>query len=290
MNNKLELHQTVLLVLCVILAIITSFLAGMLLMQKRKDVVIAVNAQEIDNYSRTLAEYTQNVSVLEEEIAELELGLDFYDSQTQDYSLEKQDLLIEINKLKSQVVTLNAEIERRNNLFPFQVPTKGIVGSVNGFFGGQMYHLDHLGIDIWTSNLNGGKLPDHKGNPVFAACNGVVVSYQEGNGGMTINCDLIPKDKGYKLPAYDVFTYYGHMGHAETKELYFQVKIGDRVKAGQLVGYQGDLSSFFPNMRNVHLHFSVFTGLGETDPNGGALNPCLYIGGECETLGYQFDI
>lgn len=291
MEKRLETLQTILLLACVLLAVVTSFLGGMLLMQKQKNKVIAVNVQEIDQYSQTLGEYTETITFLQDQVVTMEETLAFYDTQTQDYSEEKQELLIQINKLKNKITNLNAEMEKLNsNNFPFQVPTTGTVATSNGFYGGVLYGMDHLGIDIWTTTANSGQLPNHKGNPVFAACNGVVVSFQEANGGMSIKCDLIDKTKGYDLPSYDVYTYYGHMGNGVTKQLYFQVAVGERVKAGQLLGYQGDLSSFFPNMRNVHLHFSVFTGLGETDPNGGAIDPCLYIGGDCQLVGYQFKI
>jgi hypothetical protein len=42
---------------------------------------------------------------------------------------------------------------------------------------------------------------------------------------------------------------------------------------------------FTPGMRNVHLHFSVFTGTRERD---GSQNPCKYIGGSCQEAGAFF--
>jgi murein DD-endopeptidase MepM/ murein hydrolase activator NlpD len=171
--------------------------------------------------------------------------------------------------------------------FPFIVPTTGVAGHQAGTFEGHLYEMTHRGIDIWTTTRNGGALPTHKGNPVYAACNGKVVSFVPENGGITILCDEIPAT--YKVPKHTgVYTHYSHLGNAITKQQHHGLKRGQRVAQGQFLGYQGDLSSYFPEMRNVHLHFSVFTGISEVDPNGGALNPCLYIGGNCQRQGESF--
>ena len=167
--------------------------------------------------------------------------------------------------------------------YPFVSPTSGYLGNPAGGFMGQLYDMTHYGVDIWTTLENGGKIENHRGNPVVSACSGVVGSMTPANGGVSIDCDPIPKS--FNVPEYDVITHYAHLGHAVTKELYIEVKTGQRVTKGQLIGYQGDISSFFPEMRNVHLHFSVFTGYGESDPNGGAIDPCLYIGGNCTLAG-----
>lgn len=173
--------------------------------------------------------------------------------------------------------------------YPFATPTTGTLGHSAGSFGGKLYDMIHRGVDIWTTTSNHGAIPSHKGNPVHAACSGKVTNIFAPNGAIVILCDPIsdnfdvPKKQG-------VYTYYGHMGHAETKQLYIEVKRNQRVEKGQLLGYQGDLSSYFPQMRNVHLHFSVFTGISEIDKNGGALNPCLYIGGNCNVAGSKFSL
>ena len=75
------------------------------------------------------------------------------------------------------------------------------------------------------------------------------------------------------------------MANAITKEQYIYLKVGQNVRKGQFIGYQGDLSMFTPGMRNVHLHFSVFTGARERD---GSQNPCNYIGGVCNEAGVFF--
>lgn len=192
---------------------------------------------------------------------------------------DKHNLSSEIDKLSEQINRMRGSVAGVNDFkYPFAVPSVGVVGSQQSTYSGE-----HYGIDIWTWWKDGGAISSHRGNPVYSACDGVVYSFQEGNGGVTISCDEIPEY--YNVPERKVYTYYGHLGNTETSELYITVKRGDRVKKGQFIGFQGDLSQFTPGMRNVHLHFSVFKGPREKD---GSQNPCTYIGGECNTVGYFF--
>lgn len=191
----------------------------------------------------------------------------------------KEELSGTISELNSQIAGLSID---NSSPFPFAVPTTGTVGSYastyyvkqNGF---------HHGIDIWTTTEKGGAITTHKGNPVFAACSGIVESLQPDNGGVTIRCDVIPNH--YNVPKNKVFTYYGHMANAVTKEQYIYVKPGQKIRKGQFLGFQGDLSLFTPEMRNVHLHFSVFTGTHDAE---GSQDPCKYIGGNCTQAGQFF--
>jgi murein DD-endopeptidase MepM/ murein hydrolase activator NlpD len=218
------------------------------------------------------------IAAKERELANLEL-------QNENYKQKEQELLGTINELRARVAGLStSEQEPVGIKYPFAVPSSGVVGSQNGTFGGDMYGMKHLGIDIWTTTANGGRIASHSGNEVKAACTGKVVNITPENGGLTILCDVIGQE--FDVPKREkVYTHYAHLGHAETKELYISVSKNQRVNKGDLIGYQGDLSSFFPEMRNVHLHFSVFTGLSEAE---GALNPCLYIGGNCKVKGEIF--
>lgn len=223
-------------------------------------------------------------------IAQLESTVGIKNGEIQKLNQELQTHLTTKNSLEQKVDSLEGEVAglQTNKSGPFVIPTSGTVGTFNGTFGGNMYGMRHLGIDIWTTTDNGGRISSHVGNPVFAACNGIVENIDPQNAGITILCDPIDRNK-YALPAYDkVYTHYAHLGNAETKALYIDVHGGQRIKQGQKIGRQGDLSSYFPEMRNVHLHFSVFTGLSETDKSGGALNPCLYIGGDCSRAGETF--
>ncbi len=211
-----------------------------------------------------------------------------------DYIDETGSLNDQVEMLSQRELTLKQELDilqgriagMFSNAAPFKIPSDGTLATYAGTFGGNMRGFRHLGIDIWTTTANNGKISIHKGNPVYAACSGKVTGTDPSNGALTILCD--PIQKSYEVPQHNVFTYYAHMGSADSKELYFTVNRNQRVSAGQLIGYQGDLSSYFPDMRNVHLHFSIFTGSSETDKKGGALNPCLYIGGDCSKVGREF--
>lgn len=228
--------------------------------------------------------------IYQKSILSMENQLGLQNHEISDLTSDLQSTLNDNRKLDQNVSTLKERIEllekNKTARFPFTVPTKGIVGTYNGTFGGNMHGIRHLGIDIWTTTQNNGSLKSHIGNPVYSACNGKVGKITAENGAVTIKCDPIPKF--FAVPEHEVYTHYSHMGHAETKQLYITVATGQRVHSGELIGYQGDLSSFFPEMRNVHLHFSVFSGLSETDPKGGAYNPCLYIGGDCSRAGVKF--
>lgn len=269
MNEKTTIK--ILLVIMLIFSILAAFEAGYyfsLIKDKTK-----FNSFVSDSNTR-LENLEGDLGIKNETISSLSNKMTVALTRNKDY--EKN-----ITELEGKIAGLEDSQQ-----YPFQVPTSGIVGTFNGTFGGNMNGFRHLGIDIWTSIENSGHIANHKGNPVFSACDGQVTNIDPANGGIVILCDEIEGD--YFVPEKLVYTYYGHLGHAETHELYIEVSRGQRVTKGQKIGFQGDLSSYFPEMRNVHLHFSVFTGLSETDKKGGALNPCLYIGGDCSRAGEKF--
>lgn len=102
----------------------------------------------------------------------------------------------------------------------------------------------HAGVDI----AGGGK--------TFAALNGLVKYVGAGGGlpGRTGHGIRLDHGGGFE-------TYYGHNPYNGV-----QVRPGDRVKAGQHIGYQGATG----NVTGTHLHF-------ETLQNGRALNPMSYL-------------
>lgn len=240
--------------------------------------------QTIEKYNDVLAtmkaEYESEIEFLNQEMNSKDTFISQKNFLIEDLLNQKNNLHSEVDSLSSRVAGMSTE----QYPFPFAVPSTGYLGHIAGSYGGTMNGDEHLGVDIWTSIHSGGAISTHKGNPVYSACDGVVDNFQLENGAVTILCDPIPDY--YNVPAHEgVRTYYGHMGNAITQELYIYVKHGQRVQRGEFIGYQGDLSSFTPNMRNVHLHFSVFTGLRE---KGGAKDPCMYIGGDCKAVGRFF--
>ncbi|MBN1331561.1 M23 family metallopeptidase [Candidatus Dojkabacteria bacterium] len=250
--------------------------------------VLTFEAGMYFSQKRYRGQLNNTFNIYQAEIIQLESSLGIKDhkisnltSQLQDSLNDKNSLAMNNDELKEQIKGLSTK-----NDFPFGVPSTGVIGTYNGTFGGNMNGFRHLGVDIWTTTDNNGRISSHKGNEVFAACDGKVTRIDSDNGAITIACDRIPDN--FDVPEREVYTHYAHLGNAETKELYISVARNQRVKKGDLLGFQGDLSSYFPEMRNVHLHFSVFTGLSETDKSGGALNPCLYIGGDCSRRGAGF--
>jgi|GEM_PF-5893108 len=263
------------LILLAVLASVTSFEVGLYFSRQN-------SREKIDGI---ILGATQNAALLERTIGIKDGEISKLNNNLQSRLHTEQSLESQMRRLEGEVAGLKAQKRE----FPFAVPSDGVVGTFNGTFGGNMYGMRHLGIDLWTSSENGGVISGHKGNPVHSACEGRVSNIDANNAAVTIICDKIDKDK-YHLPAYEnVYTHYAHMGNRETGALFVEVRRGQRVTKGQHIGYQGDISSYFPDMRNVHLHFSVFTGLSETDKGGGALNPCLYIGGDCMRAGEIFE-
>lgn len=233
------------------------------------------------------------VPIVEQKKTEIE-SLSFDVNQKEeliyDLNMEVGELIENTEVLNSRYTNLEGRVAglftQREQDFPLTVPSEGVVGSFAGTFGGNMYGMRHLGIDIWTTIENNGRIPGHKGNPVYAACEGVVNNMDRDNAAISIKCDPIPEH--FHVPEHQVYTYYAHLGSAGNQALFIHVSPSRRVEKGQLIGYQGDLSKFFPEMRNVHLHFSVFAGLSEVDKKKGAYNPCLYIGGDCSRSGETF--
>jgi murein DD-endopeptidase MepM/ murein hydrolase activator NlpD len=90
------------------------------------------------------------------------------------------------------------------------------------------------------------------GTPVFAAKSGVVehARYKRGNGKYVAISHLW----GYK-------TYYCHLSA-------YQVREGQRVSAGQVIGYVGKTGNAGRRGMQPHLHFEVHKGGQPLDPSG----------------------
>jgi murein DD-endopeptidase MepM/ murein hydrolase activator NlpD len=262
---------TLLLSICTALMVYAAYGYGQIKVQEEYE-------SKIDNIEQN---HSIELSLLNNEIESKNMLISHRDHMIEDLLGQKENLSSELQTLNSRV----AGISTSKHPFPFAVPSAGFLGHNAGTYGGTMLGMPHLGVDIWTTLSSGGAISTRQGNPVYSACDGVVNNFQLDNGGVTILCDKIPDY--YNVPKHEgVSTYYGHMGNGGTGELYIYIKYGQRVRRGQFIGYQGDMSSFTPAMRNVHLHFSIFTGHREV---GGALDPCLYIGGSCTQEGRFFN-
>ena len=130
---------------------------------------------------------------------------------------------------------------------PFRLPTNGLIG----YLWGDSFRLghSHQGVDIF-----GGSEPGI--TPVYAAYDGYLTRLPDWKSSLIIR---IPNDP--LQPGRQIWTYYTHMADkngnsyivadfpAGTNEVF--------VKAGTLLGYQGNYSGTPNNPTGVHLHFSI---------------------------------
>lgn len=130
---------------------------------------------------------------------------------------------------------------------PFLFPTNGYIGYLwdDSFRVGHR----HQGIDIF-----GGGKPGE--TPVYAAYDGYLTRLPEWKSSVIIR---IPSDP--LNPGQQIWIYYTHMAFQSGESLIVsEFPPGTRetfVKAGSLLGYQGNYSGSVDNPTGVHLHFSV---------------------------------
>ncbi len=156
---------------------------------------------------------------------------------------------------------------------PFVMPTDGLVG----FIWGDSFKLghSHQGIDIF-----GGTDPGV--TPVYAAYDGYLTRETTWKSSLIVR---IPSDP--LQPGRQIWTYYTHMADKNGNSYISPAFLPDThevfVKAGTLLGYQGNYSGTLNNPVGVHLHFSVVKDngsgkyLNELDINN-TLDPSPYLG------------
>ncbi len=136
---------------------------------------------------------------------------------------------------------------------PFQLPTYGMVGYLwNDTF--KIGHR-HQGIDIF-----GGTVPGE--TPVFAAYDGFLTRLPDWKSSVIIR---VPSDP--LQPGRQIWIYYTHMadpqGNSFISTQYPPDTVDEPVKAGDLLGYQGNYSGDPANPVGVHLHFSIVLDNGQ---------------------------
>lgn len=179
--------------------------------------------------------------------------------------------------------TTNSEIKFEKIKAPFIVPSDGIAAHPNFLYN----PVDHAGIDIWT-NVNGKGLNSYssKGSAVHAACSGTVTSIYYPNEEIEITCQPISDYYQSIVPSLKVKTLYAHLGDAISKEVYHSLHLGQKVTAGEIIGYQGNVSSIAPWNRVTHLHFGVYDLSKGGIPK--PINPAPYIGVPTNQVGQIF--
>ena len=141
---------------------------------------------------------------------------------------------------------------------PFEIPSDGYIG----FLWGDSFRLghSHQGIDIFGGTEAGL-------TPVYSAYNGYLTRLRDWKSSLIIR---IPQDP--LQPDRQIWTYYTHMadesGESYISELFPPGTSEVFVKAGTLLGYQGNYSGTLNHPVGVHLHFSVV----KDDGSGNFLN------------------
>lgn len=130
---------------------------------------------------------------------------------------------------------------------PFQHPTDGYIG----FLWGDSFRIghSHQGLDIFGGGESGI-------TPVYAAFDGYLTRQADWKSSLIIR---VPSDPLH--PGEQIWTYYTHMADESGKSYIsadFPPGTSDvYVKAGTLLGYQGNYSGTPNHPVGVHLHFSI---------------------------------
>lgn len=141
---------------------------------------------------------------------------------------------------------------------PFQLPTSGMIGYIwdDSFRPGHR----HQGIDIFAPT-------DVGQTPVYAAYGGYLTRLPDWKSSVIVR---IPNDP--LQPGRQIWAYYTHMADANGNSLIaprFAAGSNEvEIKAGDLIGYQGNYSGNPADPVGTHLHFSVVRDNGK----GGFLN------------------
>jgi peptidoglycan LD-endopeptidase LytH len=136
---------------------------------------------------------------------------------------------------------------------PFIFPTNGYIG----FLWGDSFRIghSHQGLDIFSGTETGI-------TPVYAAFDGYLTRMADWKASIIIR---IPNDP--LNPGHQIWTYYTHMAdEAGNSYVVDQFPAGTNevfIKAGTLLGYQGNYSGSPGNPTGIHLHFSIVRDDGQ---------------------------
>ncbi len=172
-------------------------------------------------------------------------------SLIQDEKRAEQFLKTSLNQMReaeSRAVALTVG-KKSNSIVSLLWPVQPLLG-ISAYFEDEGYvarfHMEHHAIDI----------PVNQGSDVYAAAGGIVAEVQDH--GLGFNYIVVEHPGGYS-------TLYGHL----TK---FTVTVGQRVFAGDLLGYSGGRpgTEGAGMSTGPHLHFAMYK-------DGKAVDPLLYL-------------
>ncbi|MGC9125372.1 MAG: peptidoglycan DD-metalloendopeptidase family protein [Caldisericaceae bacterium] len=155
------------------------------------------------------------------------------ESDTTQIAQDKQKLLTDLN---TAATTLNIKLAETPNIWPLQGYISSPFGWRSNPFGGGGYEF-HTGIDIVA----------YYGAPIRAAADGTVEDAGWNSGGYGIWVKMYHRD--------EIETIYGHLSQVI-------VKAGDKVKKGQVIGYEGATGE----ATGPHLHFEIRESGTPVDP------------------------
>ncbi len=218
--------------------------------------------------AQTQAQYDEYLSGLNKSKIELE-------TKIEEYRTIAGELNLDANELEKQYKNKNAKVkEVKDKIKKLEDERKKIFSSSSKFiwpvktssyrvssqfgwrgnpFGGSSSEY-HKGIDIACS----------RGTPILAVKAGVVTraSWNSGFG----NCVIIYHGDG-------ISSLYAHCDNGTKSRPTYEVKVGDTVKAGQVIAYVGTTG----RSTGYHLHFGVINTNSYSSLSGNYVNPNKYL-------------
>ncbi len=216
------------------------------------------------------AQYDENLKRLKIQENQLEQKIEEFETIASDLNLDAGELAVKYKEKNTKISDVKKKIselekERKeilNSTAAFQWPIKsGASYRVTSQYGwrkdpfGKPTTEFHRGIDIACS----------RGTPILAVKDGIVTQASDKNNGYG-NCVIIYHGNG-------ISSLYAHCDNGNSSRPTYHVKVGDSVKAGQVIAYVGTTG----RSTGYHLHFGVIDTNTYT-PNGrNYVNPNKYL-------------
>ncbi len=233
--------------------------ASLKVLETRNEELLEIQAQYDENMKRLKIQENQLEQKIEEfETIASDLNLNAGELSTQ-YNAkytkiaEVKNKIAALEKERKEILSSNAAF-----LWPIQSGHRYTVTSQYGWrndpFGKPTTEF-HRGIDIACS----------RGTPILAVKDGVVTQASDKNNGYG-NCVIIYHGNG-------ISSLYAHCDNGNSSRPTYHVKVGDSVKAGQVIAYVGTTG----RSTGYHLHFGVIDTNTYTTNGRNYVNPNKYL-------------
>ncbi len=216
------------------------------------------------------AQYDENLKRLKIQENQLEQKIEEFETIASDLNLDAGELAVKYKEKNTKISDVKKKIselekERKeilNSSAAFQWPIKsGASYRVTSQYGwrkdpfGKPTTEYHRGIDIACS----------RGTPILAVKDGIVTQASDKNNGYG-NCVIIYHGNG-------ISSLYAHCDNGNSSRPTYHVKVGDSVKAGQVIAYVGTTG----RSTGYHLHFGVIDTNTYTANGRNYVNPNKYL-------------